>query len=311
MDWTRRLRLSHLQLLISLAETGSISEAARVTFTTQPALSKWLKELEDSVGAPLFERHARGLKPTSQGQMLLGHAQRVLSEMDRAQQNLAAMQEGSSYRVAIGTSPASAPNLVPAAIIQFLRLHPNAQVELQENTMNVLLERLEQGQLDLVVGRFDNFAPRHSLCSELLYEETMRVISRPGHPLTCQPSLDWEALHAFDWIMWPVGTPIRSKLDIALTNAGQRPLPYRVESSSLIANLWLLQLSDMLSIASDRVADHFTQRGLIVPLEFELDALGTLGMCWRKGTESDPGITDLLDSLRYASANQIEFPDAR
>lgn len=74
--------------------------------------------------------------------------------MDRAQQNLAAIQEGSSYRVAIGTSPASAPNLVPAAIIQFLRLHPNAQVELQENTMNVLLERLEQGQLDLVVGRF-------------------------------------------------------------------------------------------------------------------------------------------------------------
>ncbi|MNN81217.1 hypothetical protein D3C81_1980210 [compost metagenome] len=67
----------------------------------------------------------------------------------------------------------------------------------------------------------------------------------------------------------------------------------------------------MLSIASDRVADHFTQRGLIVPLEFELDALGTLGMCWRKGTESDQGIADLLDSLRYASANQIEFPDAR
>lgn len=51
-------------------------------------------------------------------------------------------------------------------------------------------------------------------------------------------------------------------------------------------------------IASDRVADHFTQRGLVVPLEFELDALGTWGMCWCKGTENDQGIADLLDSLR-------------
>lgn len=123
-DWTRRLRMQHLQLLVSLEETGSVSEAARATFSTQPALSKWLKELEDDVGAPLFERHARGLKPTVQGLMLLGHARRVLSEMDRAQQNLAALQDGSSYRVAIGTSPASAPNLVPAAIMKFLEGHP-------------------------------------------------------------------------------------------------------------------------------------------------------------------------------------------
>ncbi len=311
MEWTRRLRLNHLQTLVSLAETGSVSEAARVTFTTQPALSKWLKELEENVGTPLFERHARGLTPTPQGFMLLRHAQRVLSEMDRAQENLAAMLEGSTYRISIGTSPASAPNLVPAAIMQFLRLHPAAQVQLQENTMDVLLERLEQGQLDLVVGRFDNFAPRESLCSELLYGETMRVICRPGHPLTGQPITDWASLHAFDWIMWPVGTPIRSKLDTALTNAGQRPLPYRIESSSLIANLWLLQLSDMLSIASDRVADHFTHRGLVVPLDFELDALGSLGMCWREGTNRDPGLADLLESLRYAAANDTDFPDAR
>ncbi|BCX68245.1 LysR family transcriptional regulator [Pseudomonas izuensis] len=311
MEWTRRLRLNHLQTLVSLAETGSVSEAARVTFTTQPALSKWLKELEESVGTPLFERHARGLKPTPQGLMLLRHAQRVLSEMDRAQQNLAAMLEGSSYRVSIGASPASAPNLVPAAIMQFLHLHPNAQVELQENTMDVLLERLEQGQLDLVVGRFDNFAPRQSLRSELLYQETMRVICRPGHPLTHQRVIDWTDLQAHDWIMWPVGTPIRSKLDTALTSAGQRPLAYRIESSSLIANLWMLQLSDMLSIASDRVADHFTDRGLIVPLEFELDALGALGMCWREGTDSDPGLIDLLESLRHAATTETEFPDAR
>lgn len=303
-DWIRRLRMQHLQLLISLAETGSVTEAARATFSTQPALSKWLKELEDDIGSPLFERHARGLTPTAQGLMLLSHARRVLSEMERAHLNLKAMQDGSAYRVAIGTSPASAPNLVPAAIMQFLQRHPSAQVELQEGTMSELLERLELGQLDLVVGRLDAYSPRKTLQCEQLYDEAMRVICRPGHPLTLKSDLSWEDLRMYDWIIWPKSTPIRTKLDMALTRAGQRPLPHRIESSSLIGNLWVLQYSDMLSIASDRVANHFTQRRLVVPLSFELNAIGSLGMCWRDEPHPDPSLPHLLESIRSAASSQ-------
>ncbi|MBF3288492.1 LysR family transcriptional regulator, partial [Pseudomonas aeruginosa] len=110
MDWTRRLRLQHLQLLVSLMETGNLSGTARAAHTTQPGLSKWLKELEEDVGEPLFERHARGLRPTPYGMTLFNHAQRVLTEMERARQNLEAMRSGSGSRVLLGTSPASAPS---------------------------------------------------------------------------------------------------------------------------------------------------------------------------------------------------------
>ena len=67
MDWTRRLRLQHLQLLVSLMETGNLQRHRPGRTHTQPGLSKWLKELEEDVGAPLFERHARGLprRPTA------------------------------------------------------------------------------------------------------------------------------------------------------------------------------------------------------------------------------------------------------
>ncbi|MCW5148541.1 LysR family transcriptional regulator, partial [Burkholderia cenocepacia] len=50
MDWTHRLRLRHLQVLLSLADTGNLSQSAVALATTQPALSKWLKELEEDVG---------------------------------------------------------------------------------------------------------------------------------------------------------------------------------------------------------------------------------------------------------------------
>ncbi|AEY00355.1 putative transcriptional regulator [Oceanimonas sp. GK1] len=302
MTWTRRLRLQHLHLLINLTDTGSLSDTARIMHTTQPGLSKWLKELEEDIGAPLFERHARGLRPTAMGRLLANHARRMVTEMARAQHNLEALQEGSDRTVAVGTSPASAPSFVPAAIMKFIALHPRARVEVQESTMNSLLDKLELGKLDVVVGRLDNYQPRTSLKSEMLYEEPLRIVARPDHPLAGRPQLDWHELCEYDWIVWPQGTPIRSKLDMALTMAGHKPPPYRVESSSQVSNLWLLQHSDMLSVSSERVARHFTGRGLLVPLNMPLNSgEGYVGMCWRDEPDPDPIITDLLHSLRAAT----------
>ncbi len=63
MDWTQRLRLRNLQMLLSLAETGNMSQSAALLNTTQPGLSKWLKDLEDDIGLPLFERQHVGCSP--------------------------------------------------------------------------------------------------------------------------------------------------------------------------------------------------------------------------------------------------------
>lgn len=305
MDWTRRMRVQHLELLLKLAETGSVSETARLSFTTQPALSRWLKELEDGIGAPLFERLARGLRPTEHGRMLMAHAERVIAEMHRAQETLSALSQGQSFRIAIGTSPASAPNLVPAAIMNFLAIHPKASVELQEGTMDQLIERLEQGSLDLVVGRLDNYAPKNTLHHELLYTEAMRVICRPGHPLLSEQPASWDSLYRFEWVVWPKGTPIRSRLDAAFTAAGRKSPSYRIESSSLIGNLWLLQYSDMLSIASERVAEHFAERGLIADTGFTLNATGALGMCWRDEPIHHFGLADLQQCLRRSGMERL------
>lgn len=301
MDWIRRLRLSHLELVISISETGNLSETARLAHTTQPGLSKWLKDLETEIGTSLFERHSRGLTPTPSGLLLVDHARRVLTEMTRAQKNLHAIQDGSSRTFAIGTSPASAPEFVPTAIIKFLEFHPKAKVELQENTTNTMLDQLELGNLDVVVGRLDNYQPRPALRSELLYNEPLKIVVRPGHPLEKHKNLSWNELYEYDWIVWPAGTPIRSNLDNALTLAGCTAPPYRIESTSHVGNLWLLNYSDMLSVVSERVARHFKGRGLVVTLDFDVEsAQGFVGMCWREENDQDDALQDLLNSFRLS-----------
>jgi DNA-binding transcriptional LysR family regulator len=298
-SWLKRLSLRHLQLLISLAELGSLSDTARATATTQPALSKWLKEMEDSIGAPLFERLPRGLRPTHHGNVLLSHARRVLNEMGRAQSNLAALRGTGTERVILGTTPPSAAAIVPQAIAEFLRLHPNAKVDVWESSMSVLLEKLGQGAIDIVLGGLDDYQPDADIQSELLYPESTRIIARSKHPLARKrKAVTWDDLHAYDWIVWPLGTPVRSKLDLALSRAGRAPLPYRIESSSLTANLALIESSDMLGAVSGRLSRYFAQHGAIASLEFSLDADSSVGMYWRSREHQTAETRDMIASLR-------------
>ncbi|CAA0308889.1 LysR family transcriptional regulator [Alteromonas alvinellae] len=302
MDWSRHLKLKHISLLIHLNESKSLSKTANAFYTTQPALSRWLKELEQDVGGVLFERKARGLQVTLLGELLLEHAIRIQAEIERAQENISAAKNGSGRTIAIGTSPASAPSFVPTAIAKFLKLHPQASVRVQESTMNILLSQLARGDLDVVVGRLDNYQPSSKFHNEHLYSENICIVSRPGHPLTQKKTLYWDDLLMFDWIVWPDGSPIRRKFDASLTLAGQKPPMYRVESSSQVANLWLLQHSNMLSVASEEVANHFKRRGFMEPLNIDVAGDdGSVGMCWRDEVVDDKAVEALLECFREAS----------
>jgi len=301
-SWLKRLNLKHLQLLITLSELGSLSVTARATATSQPALSKWLKELEDAIGAPLFERLPKGLKPTNRGHVLLSHAQRVLNEMGRAQSSLAALHDAGTARVILGTTPPTAAALVPQAIKEFLRLHPSAKVDVWESSMTILLEKLGQGAIDIVLGGLDNHQPDANIQSEELYPESTAVIARSKHPLTRKrKTLTWDDLYQYDWIVWPLGTPVRSKLDLALSKAGRPPLPYRIESSSLTANLALIESSDMLGAVSGRLSRYFSQHGAIETLEFSMDADSSVGMYWRSKEHQTQETRDMIMSLRKAA----------
>ena len=111
MDWTQRIRLRHLQLLVSLAETQNVSRSAELLHMTQPALSKWLKDLEADIGVVLFERHARGLRPTHYCEALIEHARRIGVDLDRARDEMALLLAGSTGYVAIGGSGATIASL--------------------------------------------------------------------------------------------------------------------------------------------------------------------------------------------------------
>lgn len=306
MDWTHRLRLRNLQMLLSLAQTGNMSHSAEALHTTQPGLSKWLKELEEDVGLPLFERHARGLRPTSYGEALIEHARCIEAHLDTARDDMFHMREGGSGLVTIGFAGASSVDTVPMAVLKIIEKLPSVHIRLFENKVENLMEALSTGLMDIVVGPSDMVTYDPLIRSEILYVEPIHLVARANHPIFELASVSWEDVLQFPWALWAKGTPVRTAFDKALFNARQAPPPNYVESNSATLTTTLLIHSDMIGVASQRPALRYSRMKMLSIIPLELAEFGSVTLYWREDAERRLAVKTALAGIRQVV---LEFPN--
>src|SRR5690348_15624989 len=144
-----RLKTRQLMLLIAIGDEGNIHRAAKILNVSQPAASKLLKDLEDVLGVPLFERLPRGMRPTWYGETMIRHARIALSSLAQAGTELEALRTGRFGEVRVGAIIGPALSLLPQAVAVVAREYPNLRVQIAVESSDVLLERLTQNKLDL------------------------------------------------------------------------------------------------------------------------------------------------------------------
>lgn len=298
MDWTARIRLRHLQWLIKLEENGSVSRSAEESALSQPALSRWLKTFEDDVGMPLFERHSKGITLTPYGSALMHHARRVVGDLDRARLEMAELAEGAAGHVSLGVLPVVTP-IVPRALIAWQREHPNTRISITEGTIDQLLVRLAEGDIDLLIGRLDDNLYNTGVRCELLHEEPTCVVSGTHHPLAGRQALDWKSLSHYAWIVPPRGTPMRLALQSIFARHGL-PFPQApIESTSFLVNIALLRSSDMLQMVSGELGRQLAADGLLSILMINTSGIArNIGIAWRDDTSLSPVSRTLLEAFQ-------------
>src|SRR5690606_31076680 len=161
----RRLRLRHLDLLVALAEVGTMRAAASRLHLSQPAISKMLAEAEDALGARLFERSPQGVVPTPAGAAAVHRARVVMGELAHARDEVEAIHRGASAVLRVGAFSVTA--AVPAAVVQLRQRMPGAAVHIHEGRVNELIQRLLDGDLDCVFG---------ALTTELLTSDRLSLL---------------------------------------------------------------------------------------------------------------------------------------
>ncbi len=299
--WLLRLRIRHLEVFRLLVRTGSQSETAAQMHITQPALSKWLRELEEQAGCALMQRD-RPLRLTPDGEVLLRYAERVLGDSLRTGKELEAMRAGSSGLLRVGVLRAVAPMLVPRAILRCRQQAPRLQIRLYEDSLDNLLPALRRHELDCVIGRLHGEALGSEFQSEALYEEPVMAVVRPGHPLLKKRRLRLADTTVYPWILPLPGMPMRVRLEAEFAAANTRLPLEQVESVSLMINETLLLASDMVSVVSQQLAQHYEQAGILAILPLAMrQALGPVGLLWIDAMPSN-AVARFLDSVRQEAS---------
>ncbi|MFT4249603.1 MAG: LysR family transcriptional regulator [Pseudomonas sp.] len=293
------MKTRQLQLLLHLHEQRSVLRAAEAASMTQPAASKLLAEMEDMLGVKLFERHARGVEPTWYGQVLIRRARAAMSEIGRAQEEIAALKSGRMGQASIGTVVNPGTHLVPQAIAEVKREFPDILVRVEMDYSRPLVAKLLDGQLDIVIGRILGPEGAGELEFEPLADEPHSVIARAGHPLATRAGLQHADLLRHGWILPPTDSVLRTRLDSMFLEHGLHTPGNIIETSSLPVITTLLRGSDLLSaLPVDSVAP-LIQAKLLTVLPIELGVrMESFGIIRRRDYILPPGAERILLALR-------------
>lgn len=176
------MELRHLRYFVAVAETGSLTVAAeRRLHTSQPSLSRQIRDLEDEVGAELFIRSARGVELTAAGKAFLDHARLALTQVDAAIEAARRAARPSKQVFALGFLTGQEMTWLPRAM-QVLRDElPNIDVTVSSHYSPDLADALARGKLDLAFLRAE---PGFDLDYRVVSQEKLLVLMPSDHPLT-------------------------------------------------------------------------------------------------------------------------------
>jgi LysR family hydrogen peroxide-inducible transcriptional activator len=179
------MELRQLEILASVAESGSLTAAAKLCNLSQPAISQQIQALEEEIGEPLLIRRARGVELTAAGRTVLEHTTRLLAERDKLRDAFADRRELRHGRVAFGIIPTIAPYLLPQWLGPFRERHPGISIAISESRTQELIGQLVEGRIEFAIL---SDVPEHdrqmwSLKVKELFREPLLLAAPAKHPL--------------------------------------------------------------------------------------------------------------------------------
>jgi len=295
--------LRQLRAFTTIVSAGSLGRAAEVLHVTQPALSRIVKRLEDEVGAPLFERHSKGMQLTAIGQALLPHASLLQREADYAQEEIDAMRGLAKGTIRVGAVGSIASYVLPLAVGTLVARWPNLRVEILEGVWDRLAEGLVKHEIDLALSMAMPDTDEIIAIADCRWEDASFVVASPEHSLRHRPGLTLaDTLEAF-WAVPPRGTGPYEHMRQIFEAAGLGLPNIVVETRSVTALKSLVARSGFLSWMAEPMIDAERRAGVIEPLPIPgLVARRTLTAFRRRhGILPSPAVK-LLEALRELTA---------
>jgi len=281
------LTLKQLRYVEALARHGHFGRAADSCAISQPALSMQIKELEESLGATLFERSARRLQLTNFGKEFVARARDILRSVDALGDVARASRDRLAGPLRIGIIPTVAPYLLPTIVGNLTRLHDGLDIHVRETLTPKLIQELADGRLDTAIVALPVSEP--TLSEVALFTEEF-VLVRPGED-EGKPTPDREALREMRLLLLEEGHCFRDQA-LAFCNIKSLLTRELLDASSLSTLVQMVGAGIGVTLIPEMAVAMETRSASVSVARFKNPRPSrTIGMIWRK---TSPLVAQLL-----------------
>lgn len=289
MRLSAQLKLRHLEVFVEVARQNSVTLAAEALGMTQPAVTRALRELEAVCGKPLVERHGRGIRLSTYGELFRDHAGRSLALARDGVAMLQDLEAGEGPRLSIGALPTVSASLVPDALAQLAAESAHNRFSVTTGDNRYLLDLLRRGQLDLVVGRLPAPETMAGVDFEPLFHEQVAVVVAQGHPVLQGGRLTAPVLQRYPVLMPSQGSIIRPAVEQMFLEHGLVAPRNAIETVSATFGRRFTLDHSAIWIISEGVIKSDLAQGLMEKLPIDSDGTrGAVGLCVRSEHQLSP-----------------------
>jgi LysR family transcriptional regulator of abg operon len=302
-----QIKFHQIRAFVEVARHGSIRGASRTLAVSQPALTKSIRELETGMGAQLFVRRSQGVALTVCGDSFFQHACLILEELRAARESIAQTLGEFRGQVNIGLGASISRSLMPTAIANFQRQHPEVKVRIVEGQLVSMIDELRQGKLDFTINTWYRSPWEREFSFEKLLEKRFAIFARPDHPAIDARHLS--QLSACRWAMpSPQGSYFRQMEEFFQRHDIQPDIGVVCETFTSSINL--AARSDYLTVLPEDMGQDIQHRDLLKRLNIqELLPMAGYYLIQRRDTPPTP-LTALLIShfRRLCASRDSAFP---
>lgn len=192
------MQFHQLRYFVSTAEKGSMSQAAKECFVSQPSLSQQIKKLEQHMGADLFLRGKNSLSLTNEGKILYKEAKNILSAIETAENKVRDYRLNKSSTIDFGVLPTVAPYIIDVVLGKLHQQYPNLKINIQEGYCDELVEACLHRKLDFIVTA----APvSDELIVNHLAKDPFCAVINENHPFAKRSEIDLCELYSESFIL--------------------------------------------------------------------------------------------------------------
>ncbi len=296
------ITLKQLRYFEALAHHGHFGRAAEACAISQPALSMQIKEMEEVLGAALFDRGARQVQLTQFGEVAVERARDILRSADELGDLARASRDRLVGRLRIGVIPTVAPYLLPKVIGNLTARYPELDIHVRETVTPKLIEELGAGRLDTAIVALP--VSEHTLQETPLFDERFVLLRSAREANAPLPNAD--SLREMRLLLLEEGHCFRDQA-LSFCNMPSGPPREMLDASSLSTLVQMVSAGMGVTLIPEMAVPVETRSASVSISRFEApEPKRTVGMVWRKSSPLAGQLSEIAELVRQAGLSMAD-----